>query len=276
MSIQYDNLMDFAVRTAERAGRITLEHFGRAAVDRKPDGSEVTAADHAAEEYIRGMIAEKFPDDGIVGEEGAAVEGTSGRNWIVDPIDGTRSFASGVPFYGVLIAVEEEGVPVVGCCHMPGLREMIVAAKGAGAWHNGGKAEVSAVDSLKEARVVSSGLEYWRDWSTDVGKAGLTRLIERTRFARTWGDCYGYLLVATGRAEIMVDPASGARWDYAPIVPILEEAGGRFTTIGGAPVGAWTTSLATNGRVHDAASECWEAKEDSVLQVQLMLDRQKA
>jgi histidinol-phosphatase len=272
---QYDDLMDFAVRTAERAGKITLEHFGRAVVERKLDGTEVTAADRAAEEYIRQMIADRFPEDGIVGEEGAAVQGSSGRRWIVDPIDGTRSFASGVPLYGVLIAVEIEGVPVVGCCHLPALREMIVAAKGAGAWHNGGRAAVSEVEDLAEARVVTGGLEYWRDWTTDAGMAGWTRLVERTRFARTWGDCYGYLLVATGRAEILADPATGSYWDYAPMVPILEEAGGRFTNIGGAPAGAWTTALATNGRVHDAASACWESREDDALQVAAILERQQ-
>jgi histidinol-phosphatase len=271
---QYDNLMDFAVRTAERAGKITLEHFGRVAVERKLDGSEVTAADHAAEAYIRQMIAERYPDDGIVGEEGSAVEGSSGRRWIVDPIDGTRSFASGVPLYGVLIAVEIDGVPVVGCCHLPVLREMIVAATGAGAWHNGGKASVSEVDTLEEARVVTGGLEYWRDWTTDAGKEGWTRLVGRTRFARTWGDCYGYLLVATGRAEILADPATGSYWDYAPMVPIIEEAGGRFTTFGGAPAGAWTTALATNGRVHDQAAACWDGSGDAALQVQAIVDRQ--
>jgi histidinol phosphatase-like enzyme (inositol monophosphatase family) len=249
VSIQLDNLMDFAVRTAERAGRITLEHFGRVVVDRKADGSEVTAADHAAEDYIRRMIAEKFPDDGIVGEEGASVAGTSGRNWIIDPIDGTRIFASGVPLYGVLIAVETGGVPILGCCHMPGLREMIVAAKGAGAWHNGGKAEVSAVETLAEARVVTSGLEYWRDWTTEAGKAGFDTLVDRTRFARTWGDCYGFLLVATGRAEIMVDPVM-ASWDAGPFPMIVSEAGGRFTSITGEFTMHGKSGISTNGRLH--------------------------
>ncbi|MBW3628645.1 MAG: hypothetical protein KY464_05030 [Gemmatimonadetes bacterium] len=272
MITEYDNLMDFAVRTAERAGKITLEHFGRAVVERKLDGSEVTAADHASEEYIRQRIAEKFPEDGIVGEEGASVEGTSGRRWIVDPIDGTRSFACGVPLFGVLIAVEAEGVPVVGCCHLPALREMIVAATGAGAWHNGGKAEVSEVDRLQEARVVTGGLEYWRDWSTDAGKEGWTRLVGRTRFARTWGDCYGYLLVATGRADILADPITGSYWDYAPMLPIITEARGRFTTLTGTAVGPWTTALASNGRLHEAASGCWDVGDDA-LQVQEILDR---
>lgn len=278
MITQFDNLMDFAVRTAERAGKITLEHFGRAVVERKLDGTEVTAADRAAEEFIRQMIAERYPEDGIVGEEDAAVEGTSGRRWIVDPIDGTRSFASGVPLYGVLMALEIEGTLVLGCCHMPALREMIVAANGAGAWHNGGKAEVSAVDTLAEARVLTAGMEYWRDWASDAGKEGWARLVERTRFARTWGDCYAYLLVATGRAEILADPVAGSYWDYAPMVPILRESGGRLTTFGGGAVGAWTTALATNGRVHEAASACWGGAsiDDDSLQVQSIVERRTA
>ena len=168
----------------------------------------------------------------------------------------------------------DEGVPVVGCCHMPALREMIVAAKGASAWHNGGKAEVSRVDSLEEARVVTGGLEYWRDWTTEAGKAGWTRLVDRTRFARTWGDCYAYLLVATGRADIAADPATGSHWDYAPLIPILAEAGGLYTTLGGGTVGAWTTALASNGRLHAAASACWEGAADDLLQVPAILDRQ--
>ncbi len=271
-----DNLMEFAVRTAQRAGEITLGHFGTVATERKGDGTEVTAADRDAEAFILRTLAEAFPDDGILGEEGGAAESRSGRRWIVDPIDGTRSFSSGVPLYGVLIALEVEGVPVMGCCHLPALAETVVAATGAGAWRNGVAARVSEVDDLAEARVLTSGLEYWRDWATSAGQEGWTRLIGRARFAKTWGDCYGYMLVATGRAEIMVDPAAGAPWDYLPMVPIIAEAGGRFTTIGGAPAAAWSTALASNGRVHDAAIGCWEARErgDAAVQIPMILARQ--
>lgn len=256
-SRDYDALMDFAAGLAERAGAVTLEHFGRAAVEWKGDGSEVTLADRAAEELIRAALAERFPDDGIVGEEGDAVPGRSGRRWIVDPIDGTRSFASGVPLYGVLIALEEEGRPTLGCCHLPALRQTVVAADGAGAWLNGQRTNVSEVDDLSEARLMTAGLEYWRDWATDAGRAGLGELIRRTRFARTWCDCYGYILVATGRAELLADVATGQYWDYAPMLPILREAGGRFTSLTGSPAGAWTSALVSNGRVHEAAAACW-------------------
>jgi histidinol phosphatase-like enzyme (inositol monophosphatase family) len=273
-----DDLMEFATRIAVRAGEITLDHFGRAAVERKGDGSEVTAADRASEEYLRLAIGEAHPEDSIVGEEGARAEGRSGRRWIVDPVDATRSFAAGVPLYGVLLALEVDGAPVLGCCHLPALGETLVAATGAGAWIGGRPARVSEVDRLEEARVVTSGLEYWRDWATDEGRAGWDRLVARSRFARTWGDCYGYLLVATGRAEVLADPASGALWDYSPMLPILHEAGGRFTTLGGGPVSEWTTALASNGRLHDHAAACWDAaaRGDAAVQVPSILQRHAA
>jgi len=270
-----DHLMEFAARTAEKAGEITLRHFGRVATERKGDGSEVTEADRESELFIREAIAGAFPEDGILGEEGSAAPSRSGRRWIVDPIDATRSFASGVPLFGVLIALEVDGVPRLGCCHLPALRETVVAATGAGAWWNGARASVSPVEDLREARVMTSGLEYWRDWATPEGRAGLDALVARTRFARTWGDCIGYLLVATGRAEIMVDPAAGAPWDYLPMLPILAEAGGRFTDLGGRSVGAWTSALATNGRVHDGAIACWNVAErgDAAVQTEEILAR---
>jgi histidinol phosphatase-like enzyme (inositol monophosphatase family) len=249
-----DNLMEFAVRLAGNAGSVTLDHFGSAAVEFKGDGSEVTAADRAAEEFVRKSLAESFPEDGIMGEEGEDVPSRSGRRWIVDPIDGTRSFSCGVPLYAVLIALEEEGRPTLGCCHFPALGETLVAARGAGAWHNGRPAQMSAVDDLASARVVTSGLEYWRDRSNDADRAGFDRLVRATRFCRTWGDAYGYFLVAVGRVEVYADPICGSYWDYAPMLPIFEEAGGRLTTFTGAPLSPWSSAIAASPRLHEAAS----------------------
>jgi histidinol-phosphatase len=254
-----DNLLAFAARAAERAGEITLVHFGQVAVEFKANGSEVTEADRAAEEYLRSVIGEAFPEDGILGEEGEEVPSRNGRRWTLDPIDGTRSFAAGVPLYGVLVALEVEGVPVLGCCHFPVFRQTLVAARGAGAWLDGVRARVSECDDLAAARLLTSGLEYWRDRAPEEGRRGWERLVGRTRFARTWGDCYGYALVATGRAELMADPICGSTWDYAPLIPILEEAGARYTTLRGAPVHAGSTALAGNPRLHAAASACWDS-----------------
>lgn len=249
-----DDLMEFAVRLAGNAGAVTLDHFGSAAVEFKGDGSEVTVADHAAEALVRQSLAEAFPEDGIVGEEGRDVPSRSGRRWIVDPIDGTRSFSCGVPLYAVLIALEEEGRPTLGCCHFPALGETLVAARGAGAWHNGRRAQVSGVEELASARVVTSGLEYWRDRSSDADRAGFDRLVRATRFCRTWGDAYGYFLVATGRVDLYVDPICGAYWDFAPMLPIFEEAGGRLTTFAGEPVSPWSSVIGAGAALHGAAS----------------------
>jgi histidinol-phosphatase len=248
-----DALMAFAASTAEGAGRLTMEHFGHAVVEFKGDGTEVTAADHAAEEWIRATIAERYPQDGILGEEGDEVVSSTGRRWIVDPIDGTRSFSSAVPLFAVLVTLEEAGEPVLGCAHFPVMGQTLVAARGAGAWVNGSAARVSACDELSAARMVTSGLEYWRDWGGDA-KAGFDRLVQTTRFTRTWGDAFGYFLVATGHVDLLCDPISGAYWDYAPMQVIIPEAGGRFAQFDGSPVGPWTSALATNGLLHDAVA----------------------
>jgi histidinol phosphatase-like enzyme (inositol monophosphatase family) len=249
-----DDLMEFAVRTAGTAGALTLEHFGRAAVRHKEDGSDLTDADTAAEQHIREAIADHFPADGVLGEEGAELPSRSGRRWIVDPIDGTRSFGTGVPLYAVLLALEVDGAPVLGCAHFPAMGRTLVGARGAGAWIDGAPARVSPCDELGRARVVTSGLEYWRDDADDAGRAGLDRLVRGTRWTRTWGDAFGYLLVATGQAEIFVDPVVGQYWDFAPFSVIVSEAGGRFTRLDGASPRVGSAALASNHLLHAAAS----------------------
>jgi len=276
-SYDLDSLMEFAVRTASAAGALTLERFEKVAVEFKGDGSEVTEADRAAEEHVRAAIAEAFPEHGIFGEEGARAPARGGYRWIIDPIDGTRSFAAGVPLYGVLLALEHEGTPILGCAHFPALGDTVVAATGAGCWRGERRASVSECDQLSDARIVTSGLEYWRDWATPDGRAGFDALVTAGRFVRTWGDCFGYILVATGRAEILADPACGAVWDYAPVLPIVQEAGGRFTALDGSPVRAWSTALASNGRLHTAASSLWPtAAGDAALQVDFIRQRQES
>ncbi|CAN5272181.1 histidinol-phosphatase [soil metagenome] len=249
-----DALMAFASELLVGAGALARERFGCVATEYKADGSEVTAADREIEALLRAELRERFPEDGILGEEDTEVASSSGRRWLLDPIDGTRSFASGVPLYGMLLALEVDGVPRLGCCHLPELGDTLVAARGAGAWLNGGRARVSECAELGEARLLTSGWEYWRDRADPEMRDGWDRLADATRFARTWGDCFGYCLVATGRAELLCDPISGARWDYGPMLPILEEAGGRFTTFSGNAVCDWSSALASNGALHASAS----------------------
>ena len=237
-------LLEFAVMLARGAGDITLKYFRRQPeTSTKSDGSYVTIADREAEAYLRRQIAERFPDDGILGEEEGELAGQSGRRWILDPIDGTFAFVHGVPFYGVLVALEIEGELSVGVINMPALGEIVSAAKSCGCFLNGEPARVSTTQSLADALLLC----------TDFGAAekhglapAMDRLQRNAKVCRTWGDCYGYLLVATGRADVMLDPVMNL-WDCAPLLPIMEEAGGTFTDWRGARTVNGGNSIATNG-----------------------------
>jgi len=218
--------LDFAVETAYLAGRVTLGYFQTGVrPDLKADQTPVTAADRQAEELIRGRIEERYPRHAIVGEEYGVkgVEGASHR-WFVDPIDGTKSFLRGVPLYAVLIGLEIEGAVEVGVAYFPALDEMIAAASGEGCWWNGRRARVSDVRTLKEAAVAfTDAASFARHGRAEAWE----RIKAATYYRAGWGDAYGYLLVATGRVELMLDPVMNA-WDCGPFPPILQEAGGYF------------------------------------------------
>ncbi len=225
--------------TATReAGQLTLKYFRRDNfdVERKEDDSPVTVADREAEGRLRERIAEQFPQDAIVGEEFGEQAGSSGYQWILDPIDGTKSFISGVPLYGTLVGVAREGRSLLGAIYIPALDEWIHAAKGEGAWYRQGLGElqparVSQRSSLADGVFLTSQVDtFARRGAADAFR----QLEEAASITRTWGDCYGYLLVATGRAEAMVDAIMSV-WDAAALQPILEEAGGAFTDWQGEP-----------------------------------------
>jgi histidinol-phosphatase len=223
---ELSDLLSFTVETAYLAGRLTLGYYQTGLPpDMKPDDSPVTMADKKAEELIRARIEKQYPHHAIVGEEHGAkhVAGATHR-WIVDPIDGTKSFTRGVPLYAVLIGLEIEGKVEVGAAYFPALDEMIAAATGEGCWWNGRRAHVSAVTDLSRAYLTF----------TDIGSferyhrlAAFMRLVHATYHRAGWSDAYGYALVATGRAEIMLDPIMNV-WDCGPFPPILKEAGGYF------------------------------------------------
>lgn len=218
--------LDFAAETAYLAGRLTLGYFNTGVrPDFKGDDSPVTVADRLAEELIRQRIERQYPQHAVIGEEFGATE-TAGatHRWFIDPIDGTKAFMRGVPLYGVLLGLEIEGRVEVGVAYFPALDEMVCAATGLGCWWNGRRAHVAATASLSRAFVTCS----------DVGGfIAYNRSAEWERIARAcyvragWGDAYGYALVATGRAEIMLDPIMNV-WDCGPFPPILAEAGGYF------------------------------------------------
>ena len=249
---------NLAVEAAREAGWIALEHFGTAdlRVERKADDSPVTVADRRVEEHLRHRIAEAFPHDAIHGEELPDRSGGSPFRWILDPIDGTKSFIHGVPLFGTLLGVEHEGRPVIGVVHIPGTGELVYASPGEGAWYVKDKcrprrARVSSCRRLADGVFLTSEIKLW--WQTGRNEA-FCRLQSAARLVRTWGDCYGYVLVATGRADLMVDPRL-ALWDAAPLLPILEEAGGKFTDWKGTPTIHGGEGIGTNGHLLDEVLE---------------------
>lgn len=219
------DLVDFAVRLADTAGKRTLAYYQTdLTVDSKSDESPVTIADREAELLIRQAIEVRFPDHRILGEEFGDDGKDSPYKWIIDPIDGTKSFITGVPFYANLIGLEIEGEVVLGISNFPALGEMMVAATGMGTWINGCRVRVSSVNRLKNARVMITDL---RHASAVPQAAGAARLLQECKFYRTWGDAYGHYLVAAGRADVALDPHMNP-WDCAPFGIILKEAGGWF------------------------------------------------
>lgn len=242
-----------------RASIPDLFSEGSYRVERKADHTFVTTADREAEQLLREHIAACYPDDSIVGEEFGVKKGVSGWTWYLDPIDGTQAFVHGVPLFGTLIGIEHDGVPMAGVIILPALREAVFAAKDMGCfWHRGfdvddqnrtfvggvtTRAKVSTVSSLKEALFCTTWMQSFKETgTTDL----FYSLCDKTGVFRGWGDCYGYALVATGRAEIMVDPQLKV-WDAAPMLVILEEAGGNYTDLSGNRSIHSGSGLATNG-----------------------------
>jgi histidinol-phosphatase len=245
-------MLDFAVDAAWQAGKITLEYFQTGTVvERKADASPVTIADRRAEQKLRERIQHTFPDHGILGEEFGEVAGRTPYRWVLDPLDGTRSFIQGVPLYGVMMGLEYQGQPVLGVVHLPALGETVYAAKGSGCYWNGRRAHVSSVSTLADAVILATSV---RSLCEEGRRSVFETLQEQTRLQRTWGDCYGHILVATGRAEVMLDPILQI-WDCAALQPILEEAGGTFTDWQGTASHTGGNGLSTNGHLFEAVME---------------------
>jgi histidinol-phosphatase len=199
-----DELLDVALSAAREAGEVTLRYFQRnLTVETKADLSPVTIADRESERVLRQRIEQRFPDHGILGEEFGAVRDDAAYRWMLDPIDGTLSFIRGVPLYGVMVGLEHACEPELGVVHFPALVETIWARRGGGAWWNGRRAKVSEVARLADATLVTTDLAGFAAAGFDVA---YQRLRAAVKLERTWGDCYGHMLVATGRAEVMVDP----------------------------------------------------------------------
>ncbi len=240
--------MEFASEVARAAGKVVLRHYQTdLAVERKADQSPVTAADRASEQLLRERISARFPEDGILGEEYGDCPGRSRWTWILDPIDGTKSFIQGVPLFGVLIGLESPDGVEVGVVYLPALDELVSAARGEGCWWDGKRASVSRVDSLGDACLSYTSEKTFRERGPHAVEAW-GRLCAGSRLQRGWGDCYGHVLVATGRADAMFDPVLST-WDCAAILPIVEEAGGTFTDWEGRRTIRGGSGISTNGHL---------------------------
>jgi histidinol phosphatase-like enzyme (inositol monophosphatase family) len=245
--VSHGAFLDFAIDAAWQAGRLVLGYFQRSlAVDRKADESPVTVADREGERLLRHLIETRFPAHAIVGEEMGASNAGADHRWILDPIDGTQSYIRGVPLFGVLVGLEIEGEMAVGVAHYPALGEMVAAAKGLGCRWNGRPARVSTTERLADALLLCTDSSEMRKHAP----ISWHRLENAVRLQRGWSDCYGYALVATGRADLMLD-AVMKPWDCAALLPILQEAGGSFTDWGGRATIDGGNGLATNGRLLD-------------------------
>lgn len=237
-----------AVSLLRSAGDLTLQWFGTAQLDVeiKGDGTPVTKADQSAERFLREQISQRFPDDTVRGEEEKDVIGTSTRTWIIDPIDGTKAFVRGVPLYSNLLGIVDEYGPLIGVINLPALQTTVYAGRGLGCFRNGELVRVSQKTDPRQSVLSSSSFTHWPESSLLALKRAGFEL-------RTWGDGYGYAMVACGAIEAMIDPEV-ALWDIAPLPVIMQEAGGLFSGTNGQIFDLQPnekfSAVATNGHFH--------------------------
>ncbi len=240
-------LLEAVSEAATIAGRTALAHFKRGIqVDTKSDGSPVTIADISAERAVRDWLAKRFPHDAVLGEELGDTGGV-GRRWFIDPIDGTKSFVRGVPLWGSMVAVAQGSQVLAGAIFCAAADDLVAAANGLGCYWNGSRCRVSSCDRVSNATMLATSQSFRYNPERAVPWAALA---SQVAVARSWGDCYGYVLVATGRAELMVDDRLSP-WDLAALIPIIREAGGVLTDWQGRSSLDSTDAIATNALLAD-------------------------
>jgi histidinol phosphatase-like enzyme (inositol monophosphatase family) len=238
----------FALELAEKSGGYIRPFFARPdlAVETKPDSTPVTQADRGAEELMRRLIRKKFPGHGILGEEFGEENADAEYVWVLDPIDGTKSFASACPLFGTLIALLHCGRPVLGVIHQPVLRQLLFG-NGESTTLNGRRVTCRATERIEDATLLTSDPLSPAKYQNGAAFDSLSR---RAKLVRTWGDCYGYLLVASGWADVMCDPIMNP-WDIAALVPVIRGAGGVITDWQGRdPVSAKSIVAASTPALH--------------------------
>jgi histidinol-phosphatase len=248
MNAEWRSRYEAAVNVARQAGKLALKYYdGSFTVEWKSDQSPVTVADREAEQLIRTTLQKAFPQDGFLGEEFGDTPGTSGYRWILDPIDGTRSFVRGIPLWGVLVGLEYKNERIVGVCEMPCMDTTYHALRGEGAFRDEKRIRVTDETDMKKANAFYSGLH----WFVKAGKEQeFFELVRRTDRQRGYGDFYGFMLVAQGSGEMMIEHGVHA-WDIAAVEPIILEAGGKFTNWDGGVDIFKPDVVASNGRLHD-------------------------
>ncbi len=247
MNTDWRTRYELAVEAARQAGDLAHTYFdGSFEVEWKADQSPVTVADRRAEELIRAVVAKHFPADGFLGEEFGDQPGESGFRWVIDPVDGTKSFVRGIPLWGTLVGLEFREESIAGVCYAPALNQLWRALRGDGAYRDDRRVRVSDVGELSRSLLCYSSVNWFRAGGRE---AAFLELAKRTDRQRGYGDWYGFALVAQGSAEVMVD-AGLHRWDAAAPRALVEEAGGRFTDWAGTPTTDAADVLASNGKVH--------------------------
>ena len=238
--------VDFSKALAHASGDIIKRYFrSGVAVETKDDDSPVTIADRQAEEVMREMIMKAYPDHGIIGEEFGNHNEEAEYQWVLDPIDGTKSFVSGTFLFGTLIGLMKDGQPIVGAIHHPVTSHLLVG-DGAEARLNGELVRVSATRHLRDAVLCYTDFIHVGQYQNGIA---FQQLMGMTSFNRTWGDCHGYFLVATGYADVMLDPIMHL-WDIVALIPVIEGAGGKITSWNGGPPLSGNGIIASNGPLH--------------------------